>query len=155
MGCAVSLWIKKFKKLIEGPGRSISVEIPKFRNFVAKSWLKSIYDPIVLGICCESIWRSNPNKTLLASGICDSVPAFSKKELRYRLTGSIIWKSPCGGILGAILAKIPNFRDFRVKPLLKFVRDPTVLINGTESQIPLANKVLFRFDLQNALTTNS
>ena len=77
----------------------------------------------------KAFWRSNPNKTLLASGICDSVPAFSKKGLRYRLTGSIIWKSPYGGILGAILAKIPNFRDFRVKPLLKFVRDPTVLIN--------------------------
>ena len=54
-------------------------------------------------------------------------------------------------ILGAILAKIPNFRDFRVKPSLKFVRDPTA---GTKSQIPLANKVLFEFDLQNALTTN-
>ena len=61
MGCAVSLWIKKFKKLIEGPGRSISGEIPKFRDFVAKSGLKSIiYGHNFLAIN-DGIADRNPN----------------------------------------------------------------------------------------------
>ena len=62
----------------------------------------------------KAFWRSNSNKTLLASGICDSVPAFSKKELRYRLTGSISRKL---GIFAEIAPKIPHKAIFKLLSL--------------------------------------
>ena len=94
--------------------------------------------------------RSNQRKTLLASGVCDTVWSFFRKWACYSYTAKILQKV-------VFRLKIASKYTINRIPILYAMNASSIsffLNAGCKWQLLLAKKVLQQFDLQNA-STNS